>query len=121
MAAVEWVGPRHAPPLAEKPRQPGPLPLPPPDLSRPLGEHAADYAWLVGCLSHDRDRGTWSVRYADPGEPDRYGGILDLVGPGPMTGLYPGQLVRVHGELVDPVPLEINPAYRVRAIQVLPR
>jgi hypothetical protein len=36
-----------------------------------------------------------------------------------MAGFRPGQIVRVEGELIDPAPHEINPSYRVRAIQSL--
>jgi hypothetical protein len=83
--------------------------------------HAADYGWLVGCLIHDREHDRWLVRYADPGSPDRHDGTLELLGAGPMAGFWPGQLVRVEGELVDPDPLQIKPAYRVRSLQVLRR
>ena len=37
----------------------------------------------------------WSVRYTNPGEPDVYGGVLELLATGPMTGFNSGQLVRV--------------------------
>jgi hypothetical protein len=61
------------------------------------------------------------VRYAGPGEPDRYDGALELVNPGPMSGFRPGQVVRVEGSLVDPAPHEINPGYRVVSLQALRR
>jgi hypothetical protein len=81
--------------------------------------HGADYCWLIGCLEYDPTHQLWSVRYAHWSEPDRYGGQLELVSPGPMTGFRPGRMVRVEGELVDPAPLQTKPAYRVHSIQVV--
>jgi hypothetical protein len=83
--------------------------------------HAANYSWLVGCLQYDIAHDVWSVCYADRGDPDRFGGQLALVNPGPMIGFQPGRLVRVEGELIDPAPLETRPAYRAHSIQVLRR
>ncbi len=81
--------------------------------------YAADYGWLVGDLQHDRGHGRWSVRYAGRDSVDRYGGEIELVHTGPMGGFHAGQRVRVEGDLVDPAPMEIRPAYRVRSLQVL--
>jgi hypothetical protein len=81
--------------------------------------HAGDYRWLVGRLLRDPERGSWSVVYAQGGDQDLYGGRLELVNTGPMDDFEPGRLVRVEGDLVDPAPLEIKPAYRLRSIQVL--
>jgi hypothetical protein len=63
----------------------------------------------------------WSVRYAAADDLDRYQGSLTLVGPDPQAGFHAGQFVRVEGELIDPAPHEIKPAYRVRAMQSLRR
>jgi hypothetical protein len=79
--------------------------------------HAPDHRWLVGSLHHDATRGRWTVRYADPGEGDPYGGELELLPAGRMRDFVPGQWVRVAGELIDPEPLQTQPAYRVRTIQ----
>ena len=109
-------------------RTPQPRPLPPmpthfsrPIVPTPLPEspyaRAVDYQWLVGRLHHDARRGRWSVCYSDGTTPDRYGGVLELIGTGPMDGFHPGQFVRVEGKLIDPAPLETQPAYRVRALQ----
>jgi hypothetical protein len=108
-------------PVIERPAYLGP-PIATPTPSPAHGEysHAADYHWLIGCLSYDSKHNRWSVRYADSSERDRIGGTLELINPGPMRGFLPGQTVRVEGELVDPAPLEITPAYRVTAIQVMP-
>jgi hypothetical protein len=124
VAALEWstsLAPTNPPPVFLE--RPGAARASGPDRpvqSPPLG-HAADYRWLVGCLEHDPENDQWHVRYADPGEPDRYGGLLELVSPGLMAGFRAGRLVRVEGELVDPAPLQIKPGYRVRSIQELRR
>jgi hypothetical protein len=89
--------------------------------SYPAFTHAADYRWLVGCLLARSGRDGWCVRYAAPDGSDPHGGILTLVAPGPMEGFHPGEVVRVEGELVDPLPHEIKPAFRVHAIQVVRR
>src|SRR5262249_25682671 len=78
---------------------------------------AVDYQWLVGPLYNDAQRDRWRACYSDGSLPDRYGGVLELVGTGPMNGFYSGQFVRVEGELIDPAPLETKPAYHVRALQ----
>src|SRR5947208_3121154 len=55
--------------------------------------HAADYRWVVGVLLAGREPDSWVVRYAT-GPDDRYGGLLELVNPGPMSGFVAGQMVR---------------------------
>lgn len=87
----------------------------------PQCSYAADYRWLVGCLQQDPISQRWRVRFASPEAGEKHGGELDLLQPGPMHGFASGQFVRVEGELVDPLPLEIKPAYRVHSLQRLPR
>jgi hypothetical protein len=81
--------------------------------------HAGDYHWLTGILTQEAQTGTWSIRYATPEEKDHHGGVMDLLSNGPMTGFYPGQMVRVEGELVDPKPFQIRAAYLARSIEAL--
>jgi hypothetical protein len=106
-------GREHTPPPAW-PAQAEPLGSP------PSCGRAVDYRWLVGTLEQDARRRLWQVRYAAEGE-EPYGGVLELVGPGPMGGFRAGQWVRVEGELIDPAPHQTRPAYRVRALQALLR
>jgi len=82
--------------------------------------HAPDHRWLLGALIYEVRQKRWSVRYTNPGEPDVYGGVLELLDTGPMTGFNSGQLVRVEGELVDPKPHQIKPAFRVLSLRALP-
>jgi hypothetical protein len=83
--------------------------------------HAGDFHWLLGSLQYDESRRCWIVHYGDEPEKDEYGGWLELINPGTMTGFRKGQLVRVEGELIDPAPHEIRPAYRVHSLQVIRR
>jgi hypothetical protein len=122
VGAVQWQSPDSAKqnvnlerPL---PRYARPVVITP---ARPICAHAADYRWLVGYLRCDSVHRRWQIRYAEEDENDRYGGVIELVNPGPMSGFHPGQLVRVEGDLVDPAPLEIIPAYRVVSLQALRR
>ncbi|MFO0879346.1 MAG: hypothetical protein U0840_18525 [Gemmataceae bacterium] len=87
----------------------------------PAPECAPDHQWLVGVLRFDAQRGRWFVRYASPGMTDRFGGELELLRTEPMLGFQPGQVVRVEGQLIDPAPLEILPAYEVRSMQLVTR
>jgi hypothetical protein len=81
--------------------------------------HAPDYSWLVGCLSCDEARGVVRLRYANTNEGDPHGGCLDLIGVGVLPGFFPGQVVRVEGELINPAPNEIMPIYRVQTVELL--
>ena len=123
VAALEWtaLSAPVGPPVAclERPSGARTADLPAVFSGCPSLAHAGDHRWLVGFLLHDPAHDRWSVRYASPGEPDLYGGYLQLVNTGPMDGFNVGRLVRVEGELVDPAPLEIKPAFRVRSIQLL--
>lgn len=104
------------------PVSPRPMPLlaPAPKPDSAIG-CAADHTWLVGLLYHDAAKERWTVRYADPGAGDPFGGELELLRAGPMRGFFSGQTVRVEGYLVDPEPLQTQPAYRVRSIQLVHR
>jgi hypothetical protein len=101
--------PRRMPPLAAAPK---------PD---PVLGCGANHRWLVGPLHHDAAKDRWTVRYADPGAGDPFGGELELLRAEPMRGFFSGQTVRVEGFLVDPEPLQTQPAYRVRSIQLVYR
>ncbi|NBO93555.1 MAG: hypothetical protein EBV06_14775 [Planctomycetia bacterium] len=113
------VEPRQRPRRVSPARMPYALPTI--TASQPLVAigHATDYRWIVGTLQEER--GVWKILYGIAGDLDRYGGSLELLETGPMNGFWPGRLVRVEGELIDPAPLEIQPSYRVRSMHVVGR
>jgi hypothetical protein len=93
VSAVRWQEAPAQPPA----RLDAPRPLTPRRVSvsdAVLFAHAVDHRWLIGSLIHEPQRRRWSLRYANPGEPDVYGGELELLETGP-------------------------PAFRVRSLQAL--
>ncbi len=81
--------------------------------------HAPDYAWLVGELQYLQTRHAWRLRYARPGDADRYGGTVTLTGEALPAGCASGQVVRVEGHLVNPDADGPPPAYWVSRLNVL--
>jgi hypothetical protein len=71
----------------------------------------------VGVLEKGPEVGTWRLRYARPEEGDRYGGVLTLVAPDPITGYRAGQCLRVEGHVAEDM---LKPCYQVERIEVLP-
>jgi hypothetical protein len=82
-------------------------------------DHAPDYSWLVGELQYLQTRGVWHLRFAPPGEPDRYGGTVTLTGDGMPSDCRSGQIVRVEGTVINPETHEFRPPYWVRNLKVL--
>lgn len=113
--------PRPAPLVQREaePLPPAPLPLPALD-GPPRRAHASDFTWLIGRLEQGEGAGQWWLRYAEPEQDERFGGVLELVGGGRMDGFHAGDRVRVEGELIDPAPHEVKPAFHPRSLQVLP-
>jgi hypothetical protein len=111
----------HKPTAAEpRPTQPAQTrPILPQGIRPGTIGHGDNYAWLLGRVY--KQRGGWMIRYAPPGSPDRHEGIMELLFPDPMDHLKEGMLVRVEGDVLDPAPLEIQPAYRVRQWKILSR
>jgi hypothetical protein len=81
--------------------------------------HDPAYHTLVGVLEYVAIQKGWVLRYAGPGEEDRYGGCVSLVNTGSMKSFHSGQRMKVNGELVDASSLKPHPAYRVFSLQPL--
>jgi hypothetical protein len=85
--------------------------------AQPGFTHAEDYSSLSGQLQHAR-RG-WRLRYASVDEVDTYGGSVTLTDESRLSELRDGELVRVHGRLLNPEDTRIAPPYEVLSIQSL--
>jgi hypothetical protein len=87
--------------------------------------HEHDYSWACGYLAYVRTAGgRWVLRYAPLGQLDRYGGSLVLAPTVEMKNFREGDLVRVHGEVLDqgrPLPSLGGAHYRVSAIFMVDR
>jgi hypothetical protein len=65
--------------------------------------HEADYSWVTGQLHYiHADGGLWVVRYAGVDSEDQYGGSVVLAPTVNMKNFRDGDLVSVHGEVVNP-------------------
>jgi hypothetical protein len=123
--------------FAPGPRVPAPSPDPvivpvavrrPPPVATPLepGQrigHAPDYRWVVGIADRHAREGHWTIRFADVGEDDPWGGKVRLMDDDRLRELSNGDLVYVRGEILAPASAaESAPAYppfRVTAITVV--
>jgi hypothetical protein len=66
--------------------------------------NAEDYSWVTGQLFYihiHADQGLWVVRYAPVDKEDRYGGSVVLAPAADMSGVQEGDLVTVHGEILN--------------------
>jgi hypothetical protein len=87
-------------------------------------DRAADYSWLTGQLFYvHADGGLWVLRYAPLSDEDRNGGGVVLVRDRQMDSYRHGDLVKVHGELLDARGSKYlgAPLYRATSIQLLDR
>ncbi|HLJ95673.1 MAG TPA: hypothetical protein VKU02_21030 [Gemmataceae bacterium] len=85
--------------------------------AQPCFEHTDDYGSLSGQLQHTHKG--WRLRYASVDEMDTYGGSVTLTDETRLSGLKDGDLVRVHGRLLNPEDRAIAPAYQIMSIQVI--
>jgi hypothetical protein len=87
--------------------------------------HEADYTWVTGHLFYvHADGGKWVVRYALPGEVDKYGGSIVLAPGVEMKNYREGDLVCVYGEILDEgraSPSLGGALYRVNSILLIER
>ncbi len=80
-----------------------------------------DYCVLTGELSFIPQKKQWRLRFASIDEEDRYGGSVTLDAGREMHEFRSGDLVTVHGEMVNRDSRDIAPLYRVRDIVGLKR
>jgi hypothetical protein len=87
--------------------------------------HETDYSWITGSLFYvHADGGRWVVRYALPGEVDKFGGSVVLAPGVEMRNFREGDLVCVHGQVLNEgrASRSLGGAlYRVNAINMIER
>jgi len=62
--------------------------------------HEQDYSWITGRLVRAASSGRWEIRYAAPGEVDKFGGSLALAPTADLATFHDGDLVCLHGKVV---------------------
>jgi hypothetical protein len=106
------------------------LPIAPPAEARPAlplrpGQtygHGQDYKWVAGTLDKYAKGGYWTVRYADPGADDPWGGKVRLLADERLAGFESGDVVYLEGELLAPRSASDNgnyPPYRVTEVRLV--
>jgi hypothetical protein len=101
-----------------KPAEAPALPLRP---GEKLG-HAPDYHWVAGTLDRHQKGGYWTLRYADIGDDDPWGGKVRLLDSDRLRGLRDGDVVYLEGDLLAPASAANSAAYppfRVTAVTVI--
>jgi hypothetical protein len=87
--------------------------------------HEKDYTWVTGHLFYvHSDGGRWVVRYAMPGEIDKFGGSVVLAPGVEMRNFREGDLVCIHGDVLSEgraTPSLGGALYRVNAIAMVDR
>jgi hypothetical protein len=87
-------------------------------------DRAADYSWVTGQLFYvHADGGLWVLRYAPLSKEDPYGGSVVLARDRQMDSYREGDLVTVHGEIINEKGSAFlgGAQYRARTIQLVDR
>ncbi|HEX3150454.1 MAG TPA: hypothetical protein VHR66_20415 [Gemmataceae bacterium] len=91
----------------------------------PAGEkfgHGPDYRWIAGVLDKHQRGGTWTIRFADAGTDDPWGGKVRLLASENLAGFDSGDVVYLEGELLAPRNGSDNtayPPYRVTTVRLI--
>jgi hypothetical protein len=115
--------------LPETPLPASPVATPQASVVKPLplrpGEkfgHGTDYKWVAGVLDYHQKGAYWTLRYADSGDDDPWGGKFRLLADDRLTGLASGDVVYIEGELLAPrsaAETATFPPYRVTDVRTV--
>jgi hypothetical protein len=86
-----------SPKIVNKPPEPA-LPMKP---GQKFG-HAADYKWIAGVLDRHTKGGYWTLRFADFGSDDEWGGKMRLLDDPRLNNFKDGDVLFIGGELLAP-------------------
>jgi hypothetical protein len=64
--------------------------------------HAPDYKWIAGVLDRHTKGGYWTLRYADFGNDDEWGGKVRLLDDARLNEFSNGDVVFIEGDLLAP-------------------
>jgi hypothetical protein len=100
---------------------------PPPDLPMRPGQvfgHAPDYRWIAGVLDRHTKGGYWTLRFADFGSDDEWGGKMRLLDDPRLNNFKDGDRVFIEGELLAPraaASAEVTsyPPYRINEVRMV--
>jgi hypothetical protein len=95
-----------------------PLPLKPGDKHG----HGSDYKWIAGVVDRHLKGGYWTIRYADIGTDDLWGGKVRLLDDERLRDFRNGDVVYIEGELMAPKSAAEGSAYppfRVTAVRMV--
>jgi hypothetical protein len=84
--------------------------------------HGSDYRWVAGKLDRHLKGGYWTLRYADIGDDDAWGGKVRLLDSERLKDLRDGDVVYVEGDLLAPAgaaDITGYPPYRVKSLTVI--
>ena len=73
--------------------------------------NAADYKWVAGVLDKHQKGGYWTIRFADIGTDDMWGGKVRLLDDPRLNEFKNGDVVYLEGELMAPRSAADGPAY----------
>jgi hypothetical protein len=79
--------------------------------------HAPDYRWVAGVLDRHAKDGYWTIRYADFGTDDEWGGKVRLMDDPRLREFRNGDVVYVEGELMRSAGGPAYPPYRVSEVK----
>ena len=85
--------------------------------------HAPDYRWVVGVADRHTRGNYWTVRFADIGADDRWGGKVRLLDDDRLKDLQNGDVVYVTGDVLAPASAADSapayPPYRITSLTVV--
>jgi hypothetical protein len=85
--------------------------------------HASDYRWVAGVLDRHSKAGFWTLRYADYGTDDDWGGKVRLLDDEKLRDCRDGDVIFLEGELLAPRKVDLPegsyPPFRITGLRIV--